>query len=62
MPIWGRREAFSLCARRCFPNDWKKGVIRRARIAGWFLPLANDLAAAAALAQAFVGEPLPLTT
>jgi hypothetical protein len=45
-----------------FPERLEKGVIRRARIAGWFLPLANDLTAAAALAQDFVGEPLPLTT
>ncbi|MCU0877340.1 MAG: hypothetical protein MUF06_06095 [Pirellulaceae bacterium] len=45
-----------------FPERLEKGVIRRARVGGWFLPLENDLAAAAALAQAFVGEPLPLTT
>jgi hypothetical protein len=45
-----------------FPERLEKGVIRRARVAGWFLPLENDLTAAAALAQAFVGEPLPLTT
>ena len=35
---------------------------RRARVSGWFLPVENDLAAAAALAQEFVAEPLPLTT
>jgi hypothetical protein len=45
-----------------FPERLEKGVIRRARVSGWFLPVENDLAAAAALAQEFVAEPLPLTT
>jgi len=40
----------------------EKGVIRRARICGWFLPAKNDLAVAAELAKQFVEEPLPLTT
>jgi hypothetical protein len=44
-----------------FPESLEKGVIRRARISGWFLPAENDLAAAVQLAQQFVDEPLPLT-
>jgi hypothetical protein len=44
-----------------FPESLEKGVIRRARISGWFLPAENDLAAAVELAKQFVHEPLPLT-
>jgi len=44
-----------------FPEFLEKGVIRRARISGWFLPAENDLAAAVQLAKQFVEEPLPLT-
>lgn len=40
----------------------EKGVIRRARICGWFLPAENDLAVAVELAKQFIDEPLPLTT
>jgi hypothetical protein len=40
----------------------EKGVIRRARICGWFLPTENDLAVAVELAKQFVDEPVPLTT
>jgi hypothetical protein len=43
------------------PEHLEKGVIRRARICGWFLPAENDLQTAAALARQFVDEPLPLT-
>jgi hypothetical protein len=39
----------------------EKGVIRRARICGWFLPAENDLAVAVELAKQFIDEPLPLT-
>jgi hypothetical protein len=39
----------------------EKGVIRRARICGWFLPAENDLAVAVELARQFIDEPLPLT-
>jgi len=39
----------------------EKGVIRRARMQGWFMPLKNDLETAVTLARAFVEEPLPLT-
>jgi hypothetical protein len=39
----------------------EKGVIRRARIGGWFLPAENDLAAASQLAQRFLSQPPPLT-
>ena len=44
-----------------FPESLEKGVIRRARISGWFLPAENDLAVAVKLAKQFVNEPLPLT-
>jgi hypothetical protein len=45
-----------------FPERLEKGVIRRGRICGWFLPAENDLAVAVELAKRFVDEPLPLTT
>ena len=45
-----------------FPEHLEKGVIRRARICGWFMPLENDLETAVRLARQFVDEPLPLTT
>ena len=45
-----------------FPGRLEKGVIRRGRICGWFLPVENDLATAVELARQFVDEPLPLTT
>lgn len=45
-----------------FPESLEKGVIRRARISGWFLPAENDLPAAVELAKQFVDEALPLTT
>ena len=44
-----------------FPERLEKGVIRRARVCGWFLPAENDLAVAVELARQFVDEPLPLT-
>lgn len=47
---------------RLFPERLEKGVIRRGRISGWFLPAENDLAAAVELAKRFIDEPLPLTT
>ena len=54
-----RRPA--LVSATLFPESLEKGVIRRARISGWFLPAENDLAAAVELAKEFVEEPLPLT-
>lgn len=45
-----------------FPESLEKGVIRRARICGWFMPAENDLQTAVDLAKRFVDEPLPLTT
>ena len=45
-----------------FPEHLEKGVIRRGRICGWFMPLENDLQTAVELARQFVNEPLPLTT
>ncbi len=45
-----------------FPESLEKGVIRRARICGWFLPIENDLAVTVELARKFINEPLPLTT
>jgi hypothetical protein len=44
-----------------FPHHLEKGVIRRGLVSGWFLPVENDLAAAAQLAREFVREPPPLT-
>ena len=44
-----------------FPERLEKGVIRRGRVCGWFLPVENDLNAAVELARQFVDEPLPLT-
>ncbi|MCI0357347.1 MAG: hypothetical protein L0211_02540 [Planctomycetaceae bacterium] len=43
------------------PERLEKGVIRRARICGWFMPAQNDLATAVELARQFIDEPLPLT-
>jgi len=45
-----------------FPERLEKGVIRRGRICGWFMPAENDLTTAVQLAREFVDEPLPLTT
>jgi hypothetical protein len=45
-----------------FPERLEKGVIRRARICGWFMPAENDLDTAVELAKRFVDEPPPLTT
>jgi hypothetical protein len=44
-----------------FPEHLEKGVIRRGRICGWFMPAENDLETAVVLARQFVDEPLPLT-
>lgn len=44
-----------------FPDRLEKGVIRRGRVCGWFLPAENDLETAVQLAREFVREPLPLT-
>jgi hypothetical protein len=46
---------------KLFPERLEKGVIRRGRVCGWFLPVENDLASAVELARQFVDEPLPLT-
>ncbi len=45
-----------------FPDRLEKGVIRRGRICGWFMPAENDLETAVKLAREFVAEPPPLTT
>lgn len=44
-----------------FPERLEKGVIRRARICGWFMPAENDLQTVVELARQFIDEPLPLT-
>jgi hypothetical protein len=44
-----------------FPDRLEKGVIRRGRICGWFMPAENDLETAVKLAREFVDEPPPLT-
>jgi hypothetical protein len=47
---------------KLFPEHLEKGVIRRGRICGWFMPAENDLDTAVELAREFVNEPPPLTT
>jgi hypothetical protein len=44
-----------------FHERLEKGVIRRGRVCGWFMPIENDLETAVRLAREFVEEPLPLT-
>jgi len=46
---------------KLFPEHLEKGVIRRGRICGWFMPAENDLETAVELAREFVNEPPPLT-
>lgn len=45
-----------------FPERLEKGVIRRGRLRGWFVPAADDLAAAARLFDEFTKSEPPLTT
>lgn len=45
-----------------FPERLEKGVIRRGRVCGFFMPIENDLDVAGELARRFADEPLPLTT
>ena len=60
-PVVATGEPISVTS-SLFPEHLEKGVIRRGRICGWFLPCENDLAVAVELARQFVDEPLPLTT
>jgi len=60
-PVVARGEPVSVTS-SLFPEHLEKGVIRRGRICGWFLPCENDLAVAVELARQFIDEPLPLTT
>lgn len=46
---------------RLFPERLEKGVIRRCRIAGWFLPREGDQQASAEIFRRMLLEPLPLT-
>ncbi|MFN0019871.1 MAG: hypothetical protein ACKVP0_16565 [Pirellulaceae bacterium] len=56
---WGESWATT----RFFSERLEKGVIRRARIAGWHVPRKSDvLGIAADLYAKFAAEPLPLTT
>ncbi len=56
---WGESWATT----RLFSERLEKGVIRRARIAGWHVPRKSDvLNTAAELYAKFAAEPLPLTT
>jgi hypothetical protein len=56
---WGETWATT----HLFSERLEKGVIRRARIAGWHIPRKSDvLRAAQELYAAFAAEPLPLTT
>jgi hypothetical protein len=45
-----------------FPERLEKGVIRRGRVASFFMPSEDDLDVAVELARRFVSGPLPLTT
>jgi hypothetical protein len=47
---------------RLFPDALEKGVIRCARVRGYFLPRANDLESAQVLFQEFARSQPPLTT
>ena len=47
---------------RLFPERLEKGVIRRGRVCGWFVPREGDLQIAGELFRRFVAEPPPLTT
>jgi hypothetical protein len=60
-PVVATGESISVTS-SLFPEHLEKGVIRRGRICGWFLPCENDLAVAVELARLFINEPLPLTT
>ena len=46
---------------RLFPERLEKGVIRRCRMAGWFLPRENDQQRSADLFRRLIEQPLPLT-
>ncbi len=50
------------CQFHLLDEPLEKGVIRRARVAGWFLPREQDRLAAAALFQDFLQSSPPLTT
>ncbi len=50
------------CGSRLIEERLEKGVIRRARIASWFLPREHDESTAIALFQDFLHAPPPLTT
>ena len=61
----GSREDVSQgwrCHFHLFDEPLEKGVIRRARVAGWFLPREQDQLAATALFQDFLQASPPLTT
>jgi hypothetical protein len=45
-----------------FPESLEKGVIRRARLRGLFVPRADDLVTASQLFAEFAASPPPLTT
>ena len=55
-------HGWNFFATKLLAERLEKGVIRRARICGWFLPAENDLSVAVELAKQFIDEPLPLTT
>jgi hypothetical protein len=47
---------------RLFPESLEKGVIRRGRVRGLFVPRANDIEIAAQCYEAFLAAPPPLST
>ena len=50
------------CGYRLLQENLEKGVIRRARVAGWFLPRDDDERVALSLLHEFLQSPPPLTT
>ncbi len=55
-------EGTSRLAYQMFTDGLEKGVLRRGRVRGFFLPSDDDVAAAWAVYQQFIEEPPPLTT
>jgi hypothetical protein len=56
-----RRGESLRISQQLFPDRLEKGVIRRGRLCGLFLPRADDVSTARSAWQAFLAEPLPLT-
>jgi|GEM_PF-865281 len=61
LPVAGDDEQQLKLTWRLFPERLEKGVIRRCRIAGWFLPREGDQQVSADIFRRMLFEPLPLT-